>query len=348
MPRADEGALNILIVDDIPQTRQLLRALLRSIGYPRVTEAENVAEAYSSIKRRRPDLVLTDWEMPGGAGVELVRAVRTRPDSPDPLLPIIMITAHGNIDYVIGGRDAGTTQFLVKPFAPARLRERILDVAQNDQPFVISPGYKGPCRRRIDKSVPLERRAPADALPPGVTLLPPDGLLYAKITGDPVALAEAVAKRSESLRIAIAANQGSASPAPTADATLPMSSSPLFAGVARKALLEDPLLGGLEALVDNALVAAENYNTALARMAGPLALLLADQGPTLPPAALKLIASLQRILADPTGARADPKVVELHLQALRAMLRSELDRTGEVIAHELATEIDALARATSV
>jgi CheY-like chemotaxis protein len=342
MAKIEEGALEVLIVDDMPQTRQILRHVLRSIGYQRVQEAGNVADAYSQIRRQCPDIVLTDWDMPGSTGIELIKAVRRRTDSPDPLLPIILITSHGSIEYVTASRDAGATHFLVKPFSPARLRERIQDVAVNERPFIVAPGYRGPDRRRTDRPVALDRRSPT-GVGAGVTILPPDGMLLAKIQGDATALAEALRKRTATLRQLFGA---APMPAATAAASAGMSKA-ASAGMPKKALISDPGMAGLENLIDHAMSAASNYTAALARISGPLAQFGAEQEATMPPSAARLVGSLQRILADPTGARADPKIVELHLQALKAMLRTELDPSGLAVAHELASEIDGLARASA-
>lgn len=325
MGHQTDGTIDILIVDDMPQSLHILRGVLRSLGFLRVREAHNAKEAYAAIQQQCPDLLLTDWEMPGGAGVELVRAIRGRADSPDPLLPIIVITSHASPEYVRAGRDAGATHFLVKPYVPGRLMERIQDVALNQRPYIVSPTYRGPCRRRGDQRVPFDRRAPEGETVAGVQVVYPDGLLRAKLEGDADAVADAQKRRKDlAARLARTGERG-----------------PLF-----KPLPADSAAATLEGAIDGALNLIDAYTNALAGLATPLAAFEADRGTALPAPAVKLIASLRRSLQPAPGAAPDAKLVGLHLQALRAMLRAEPDEQGQPVARDLAMEIDALARAT--
>ncbi len=323
------GALDILVVDDIANTRHILRAILRHMGFARVTEAAGVAEALARIREAPPDLIFTDWDMPGASGLDLIRIVRSHPDSPDPTLPVILLTAHGDRKYVKAGRDAGATDFLVKPLAPARIRERILDVVSRPRGFVLAPGYKGPDRRRTDRPVAHDRRA--RAAPAGdVVLLPPDGLLLAKVSGDVGAMTRALQARASAIRAL------TAPPPPVAFPAHVPASVPVL-GMSEEALDLDRLAG-------EALTAIDRCADTLARMAVPLDRFRRSALGRVPPSAERVLASMQRLIADPVGAAETPGLIGLHLMAIRAMLRADRDPAAERTAAELADQIDVLVR----
>jgi len=317
------GALDILIVDDIANTRHILRAILRHMGFTRVSEAAGVAEALRRVREAPPDLIFTDWDMPGASGLDLIRIVRSHPDSPDPTLPVILLTAHGDRQFVKAGRAAGATDFLVKPLAPARIRERILDVVGRPRGFVLAPGYRGPDRRRTDRPVAHDRRSRA-APDGGVLLLPPDGLLMAKVTGDEAAVTRALQVRAAAIRAL------TAPPAP-------------LAAVPPASALSDATFD-LDRLAGEALGAIDRCAETLARMAAPLDLFRRSMQGRLPASAERVVASMQRLIADPAGAAETPGLIGLHLMAIRAMLRADRDPSAERTAAELADQIDVLVR----
>lgn len=229
--------LRILIVDDVAQARKLLRGVLMHVGIREVIESGGRVEAFALVRTLYPDLVITDWSMPGGSGLDLIRDIRHQPSSPDPTLPIILLSAHSRRQEVVQGRDAGATDFLVKPFTSAAVVSRLKDIVFRQRGNVVAPAYRGPDRRRIRRIVPLDRRgAPHN----GVLLLPADGLLKAKVTGDKAALHAA-----ETLRAANAA-------------------------MLVRRQTQDELLG----LLEMSLSMEEVWPQALARMAAPVARLL--------------------------------------------------------------------------
>jgi CheY-like chemotaxis protein len=317
------GALEILIVDDIANTRQILRAILRHLGFARVTEASSTTEALEIIKEIGPDLVFTDWDMPGASGLDLIRIIRSHPESPDPTLPIILLTAHGDRQYVKAGRDAGATDFLVKPLAPARIRDRILDVVSRPRGFVSAPGYKGPDRRRLDRPVAQDRRS-LDAPASDVVLLPPDGLLMAKVSGDEMAVKRALQSRVSILRALASPPQE-------------RSTAGMIAAANAVAVRED-----LDRLVSEALSALDRCADTLSRMSEPLERFRRGAMDRMPSSAGRVIGSLQRLIADPARVAADPGIIRLHLLAIRAMLRVGADPGAERTATELANQIEAL------
>ncbi|MFN4311614.1 MAG: response regulator [Ferrovibrio sp.] len=116
----------ILVVDDQTEMLTLLQRMLKSIGFSQIWTATNVQDALQMLNERPFNLLLTDYNMMGNTGLELVRKVRagspgwsTRAD-----LPIIMITGHGERDYVLAARQAGVSAFLVKPVSRDQLEEK--------------------------------------------------------------------------------------------------------------------------------------------------------------------------------------------------------------------------------
>jgi two-component system, chemotaxis family, chemotaxis protein CheY len=140
--------ITVLVVDDNQHMRSILKELLRAVGVKKVKEAEDPVEAFELIKTVPIDLVLADYSMPIIDGVEFTRMVRTGSDSPNPFLPIVMITGHSERSRVNAARDAGVNEFLVKPVTAKSLIERIQMVVNNPRSFIKSSAYFGPDRRR--------------------------------------------------------------------------------------------------------------------------------------------------------------------------------------------------------
>ena len=140
--------LRILVVDDNAHTRQLLRAILNAIGIRAIEVAEDGIQGFDSFCRFDYDLVFTDCEMEPITGIDLTELIRTSSKSPNPYIPVIMISAYSDEARVQMARDHGVTEFLAKPFTVERLMERLETVIENPRPFVRTDSYFGPDRRR--------------------------------------------------------------------------------------------------------------------------------------------------------------------------------------------------------
>ena len=128
--------------------RALLRALLGSVGVKEIAEAAHGQAAIDVLRERRSDLVLTDLAMKPMDGLEFTRHVRSNPLSPNPFVPIIMITGHTEKHRVEAARDAGVTEFLAKPITAHNLFSRIAEIMERPRAFVRCDNYFGPDRRR--------------------------------------------------------------------------------------------------------------------------------------------------------------------------------------------------------
>lgn len=114
--------LTVLIVDDDESIRDMLRMALEIAGYACI-EAGNTYDAHCLILDDTPDIVLLDWMLPGGSGIELLRRLKREDNTRD--VPVIMLTAKTAEDNVIQGLEVGADDYLTKPFAPRELIARI-------------------------------------------------------------------------------------------------------------------------------------------------------------------------------------------------------------------------------
>ena len=112
----------VLVVEDEVAIRDMLRMALE-IAYLRCIECDNILEAHAIIVDRRPYIVLLDWMLPGGSGIELLR--RLKRDKVTEEIPVIMLTAKTAEDNLIQGLDVGADDYITKPFAPRELIARI-------------------------------------------------------------------------------------------------------------------------------------------------------------------------------------------------------------------------------
>jgi DNA-binding response OmpR family regulator len=110
--------------------------------------AANGADAIKKMCWYPPDILVVDCYMQPIGGVELTRLIRKAKTDLNPMMPIIMITGHGEADLVSAERDAGVNEFLVKPITTDALYTRIRAVTERPRPFVRGGGYLGPDRRR--------------------------------------------------------------------------------------------------------------------------------------------------------------------------------------------------------
>lgn len=144
----DLSKLGILMADDNPHMRVLLRRILASLGVRNIKEADGGAAMLAMLKSFQADLVFVDWLMPEVDGMSAVRTIRTGDDSPNPYVPIVMMSGHIGLDELLEARDAGVNEFLAKPLAPRVVYDRIIKVIEKPRPFIKTTSYFGPCRRR--------------------------------------------------------------------------------------------------------------------------------------------------------------------------------------------------------
>lgn len=160
----DFETLKVLVADDSRPMRSLIKSFLLGFGVKEMFEAADANEAFVEVKDAEPDIVITDWRMPPTDGLDLVRQIRMDMESPNPYLPIIMLTGFTELHRVKQARDAGVTAFLAKPISAAALYRRLCTVIDDQRPFVRVGEFFGPDRRAKRRTAPymgVERRRDA-------------------------------------------------------------------------------------------------------------------------------------------------------------------------------------------
>lgn len=140
--------LRVLVVDDQVAVRRLLSGILSELGVGKIDEAPQGKEALAKAHDLPPDIIITDYIMNPIDGLELVRSVRSGEAELDPYTPIIMISGQADMGDVEKARDAGTNEFLVKPFSAKMVVCRLNSVINHPRPYIRSENFFGPDRRR--------------------------------------------------------------------------------------------------------------------------------------------------------------------------------------------------------
>ncbi|MBF0559775.1 MAG: chemotaxis response regulator CheY [Nitrospirae bacterium] len=120
--------LKVLVVDDFPTMRRIVRNLLKQLGFEHIEEAEDGAHALQRLRGGNYGLIVSDWNMPNMEGIELLRNVRKEP-APLKDIPFLMVTAEAEKEKVIEAIKAGVDNYIVKPFTAEILKEKLEKIA---------------------------------------------------------------------------------------------------------------------------------------------------------------------------------------------------------------------------
>lgn len=115
--------MKILIVDDFSTMRRIIKNLLRDLGFNNTQEADDGITAFPILEAGGIDFLITDWNMPGMQGIDLLKKVRA--DERLAALPVLMVTAETKREQIIEAAQAGVNGYIVKPFTAATLKEKI-------------------------------------------------------------------------------------------------------------------------------------------------------------------------------------------------------------------------------
>lgn len=115
--------MKILIVDDFSTMRRIIKNLLRDLGFNNTQEVDDGTTALPILQAGGIDFLITDWNMPGMQGIDLLKAVRA--DEKLSTLPVLMVTAETKREQIIEAAQAGVNGYIVKPFTAATLKEKI-------------------------------------------------------------------------------------------------------------------------------------------------------------------------------------------------------------------------------
>lgn len=115
--------LKFLVVDDFSTMRRIIKNLLNDLGYANVVEADDGTSALPLLKAGNIDFLITDWNMPGMPGLELLKQVRADPKLSK--MPVLMLTAEAKREQIVEAAQAGVSGYVIKPFTAAILKEKI-------------------------------------------------------------------------------------------------------------------------------------------------------------------------------------------------------------------------------
>ncbi|MDX1341105.1 chemotaxis response regulator CheY [Reinekea sp. G2M2-21] len=115
--------MKILVVDDFSTMRRIVKNLLRDLGFTNTHEADDGSTAWPMLQSGDYDFVVTDWNMPGMTGIELLQKIRS--DDRLKTVPVLMVTAEAKRDQIVAAAQAGVNGYVVKPFTAAALKEKI-------------------------------------------------------------------------------------------------------------------------------------------------------------------------------------------------------------------------------
>lgn len=118
-----DNNMKILVVDDFSTMRRIIKNLLRDLGFNNTQEADDGKTALPMLQTNDFDFLVTDWNMPGMTGIELLKAVRA--DEKLASMPVLMVTAEQKRDQIVEAAQAGVNGYIVKPFTAATLKEKI-------------------------------------------------------------------------------------------------------------------------------------------------------------------------------------------------------------------------------
>ena len=115
--------MKILVVDDFSTMRRIIKNLLRDLGFTNISEADDGQTALPMLQNGDFDFLVTDWNMPGMTGIDLLKAVRA--DAKLQGMPVLMVTAEAKKDQIVEAAQAGVNGYVVKPFTAETLKEKI-------------------------------------------------------------------------------------------------------------------------------------------------------------------------------------------------------------------------------
>ena len=118
--------MRILIVDDFSTMRRIIKNLLNDLGYTNTAEAEDGNAALQALRASKFDFVVTDWNMPGMTGIELLKNIRA--DAALAKLPVLMVTAEAKREQIIEAAQAGVNGYVIKPFTAGTLADKLAKI----------------------------------------------------------------------------------------------------------------------------------------------------------------------------------------------------------------------------
>jgi two-component system chemotaxis response regulator CheY len=127
--QTDRAKLQILVVDDNQPARQLIKSTLALAGYTGITEAVDGSKALEVLQKRKFDLIICDWDMPGTSGIDVLRTIRADESLKD--TPFLMVTANQQREFVEAAIEAGVNDYVAKPYRLNTLNDKTARLLEN-------------------------------------------------------------------------------------------------------------------------------------------------------------------------------------------------------------------------
>jgi two-component system chemotaxis response regulator CheY len=140
-------AYRILVVDADIELAQVLKAMLREMGFSNVHLTKSGVDAISLMRTMVFDFIITEWATQQLDGIAMLEFIRRNPNSPNPTIPIIMLTGRAEQVDVALARDYGINEYVIKPFTAKSIYSRLERIVEQPRSFVVAKTFVGPDRR---------------------------------------------------------------------------------------------------------------------------------------------------------------------------------------------------------
>lgn len=157
-PAKELRDVRVVVVDDDRRIATLVRSVLLGLGFQHVELLHNGQDAIAHLDRQQVDLVICDWQMEPVSGIDLVQYMRRENQTHNRVVPVVMLSGNSEKPQVEIARDAGVTEYVIKPFTARSLCSRIIAVIENPRSFIIAPEFAGHNRRRKTRPADQEER----------------------------------------------------------------------------------------------------------------------------------------------------------------------------------------------
>ena len=157
-PKGYLSNINFLIAEDNGFSARILENILRALGARHIKRVADGIQAIETLQTFSADVCFVDWLMPKMDGIQLTQHIRSDRDSPNPFLPVIMVTGLSELEHVMEARDVGVTEYLIKPCSVRQILSRIKTVVESPRSFVRKNDYFGPDRRRREAEMGDDER----------------------------------------------------------------------------------------------------------------------------------------------------------------------------------------------
>lgn len=149
--------ISVLVIESSGAMFTLAKDILTTFGVKKIFSASDIKKGFDVFRHEKPDIVLTDW-LGDGSGLEFIKQVRNDNRSHDPFTPVILMSGFTHEGKVFAARDAGVSEFLVKPYTAHSLYQKIEALIEKPKAFVKTGGFLGPDRRHHRGSAPATER----------------------------------------------------------------------------------------------------------------------------------------------------------------------------------------------